>query len=186
MGQVIVKVNGRAFPLTCDDGQEPRIRRLAQYVDAKVGEFVRRRRPGRRSAAAAARRAGHRRRAVGRQRGAAAGAQPQRAPPAAGVPRRRRRPRHAQHGRAHRVYCGAHRDTLALRCGVGLRGALGRIIPRGRYLPLGSCPCRSRGFDTWRPPATAGHGGFATPTAEAAPPRSFASASARLRSVRRS
>ena len=24
----------------CDDGQEPRIRRLAQYVDAKVGEFV--------------------------------------------------------------------------------------------------------------------------------------------------
>ena len=41
MGQVIVKVNGREFPLSCADGQEPRIRRLAQYVDAKVGEFTR-------------------------------------------------------------------------------------------------------------------------------------------------
>ncbi|HKS90105.1 MAG TPA: cell division protein ZapA [Stellaceae bacterium] len=40
MGQVVVKVNGRDFPLSCADGQEPRIRRLAQYVDAKIGEFV--------------------------------------------------------------------------------------------------------------------------------------------------
>ena len=40
MGQVVVKVNGREFPLTCADGQEPRIRRLAQYVDAKIGEFA--------------------------------------------------------------------------------------------------------------------------------------------------
>ena len=40
MGQVVVKVNGRDFPLTCADGQESRIRRLAQYVDAKVGEFT--------------------------------------------------------------------------------------------------------------------------------------------------
>jgi cell division protein ZapA len=40
MGQVSVLVNGRAFTVTCDDGQEPRIRRLAQYVDTKVGEFV--------------------------------------------------------------------------------------------------------------------------------------------------
>ena len=39
MGQVVVKVNGRDFALSCADGQEPRIRRLAQYVDAKVGEF---------------------------------------------------------------------------------------------------------------------------------------------------
>src|SRR5215472_18791635 len=35
------------------------------------------------------------------------------------------------------------------------------MLPRGRFLPLGSRLCRSRGFDTWRPPATAGHGGFA-------------------------
>jgi cell division protein ZapA len=40
MGQVSVPVNGRSFTLACDDGQEPRIRRLAQYVDAKVAEFV--------------------------------------------------------------------------------------------------------------------------------------------------
>ena len=40
MGQVVVKVNGREFPLSCADGQEARIRRLAQYVDAKVGEFT--------------------------------------------------------------------------------------------------------------------------------------------------
>ncbi len=40
MGQVVVKVNGRDFALSCADGQEPRIRRLAQYVDAKIGEFT--------------------------------------------------------------------------------------------------------------------------------------------------
>ncbi len=40
MGQVVVKVNGRDFALSCADGQEPRIRRLAQYVDAKIGEFI--------------------------------------------------------------------------------------------------------------------------------------------------
>jgi len=40
MSQVVVKVNGREFPLSCADGQEARIRRLAQYVDAKVGEFT--------------------------------------------------------------------------------------------------------------------------------------------------
>ena len=40
MGQVVVKINGRDFVLRCADGQEPRLRRLAQYVDAKIGEFV--------------------------------------------------------------------------------------------------------------------------------------------------
>jgi cell division protein ZapA len=40
MGQVSVPVNGRSYALSCDDGQETRIRRLAQYVDAKVAEFV--------------------------------------------------------------------------------------------------------------------------------------------------
>jgi cell division protein ZapA len=40
MGQVVVTVNGRAFPLSCADGEEQRIRRLAQYVDGKVGDFV--------------------------------------------------------------------------------------------------------------------------------------------------
>ena len=40
MGQVSVPINGRSFTVICDDGQEPRIRRLAQYVDAKIGQFV--------------------------------------------------------------------------------------------------------------------------------------------------
>jgi len=41
MAQVSLTVNGRPFALTCDDGQEARIRRLGEYVDAKVAEFVR-------------------------------------------------------------------------------------------------------------------------------------------------
>jgi cell division protein ZapA len=41
MAQVVVTVNGRAFELSCTDGEESRIRRLAQYVDGKVGEFAR-------------------------------------------------------------------------------------------------------------------------------------------------
>jgi cell division protein ZapA len=40
MGQISLTVNGRPFAVTCDDGQEARIRRLGQYVDAKVAEFV--------------------------------------------------------------------------------------------------------------------------------------------------
>jgi cell division protein ZapA len=40
MGQVAVTVNGRPFKIACDDGQEPRIRRLAQYVDGRVAEFI--------------------------------------------------------------------------------------------------------------------------------------------------
>ncbi|HWB52428.1 MAG TPA: cell division protein ZapA [Stellaceae bacterium] len=40
MGQVVVTVNGRAFPLNCADGEEPRIRRLAGYVDGKITDFV--------------------------------------------------------------------------------------------------------------------------------------------------
>jgi cell division protein ZapA len=40
MAEVIVKVNGRDFPLSCANGQEARTRRLAQYVDGKIGEFA--------------------------------------------------------------------------------------------------------------------------------------------------
>jgi cell division protein ZapA len=40
MGQISLTVNGRPFALICEDGQEARIRRLGQYVDAKVAEFV--------------------------------------------------------------------------------------------------------------------------------------------------
>jgi cell division protein ZapA len=41
MGQLSLTVNGRPFMVTCDDGQEARIRQLGQYIDAKVAEFVR-------------------------------------------------------------------------------------------------------------------------------------------------
>ena len=40
MAEVIVKVNGRDFPLSCADGQETRTRRLARYVDSKIAEFT--------------------------------------------------------------------------------------------------------------------------------------------------
>ena len=40
MAEVVITINGRAFPLTVADGEEPRIRRLASYVDGKIGEFV--------------------------------------------------------------------------------------------------------------------------------------------------
>ena len=40
MARLAVRVNGRDFALVCADGQEPRLRHLAQYVDAKLGEFA--------------------------------------------------------------------------------------------------------------------------------------------------
>jgi cell division protein ZapA len=41
MAQVSLTINGRSFAVTCEDGQEARIRRLGQYIDAKIAEFVR-------------------------------------------------------------------------------------------------------------------------------------------------
>ena len=40
MAEVVVRVNGRDFPLSCADGQETRTRRLAQHVDSKIMEFA--------------------------------------------------------------------------------------------------------------------------------------------------
>lgn len=40
MAEISVTVNGRAFALSCEDGQETRTRRLAQYIDGRVREFV--------------------------------------------------------------------------------------------------------------------------------------------------
>ncbi|HEY1799237.1 MAG TPA: cell division protein ZapA [Stellaceae bacterium] len=40
MALVTLKVNGRDFPVSCEDGQEPRLRRLAQYIDGKVQDFT--------------------------------------------------------------------------------------------------------------------------------------------------
>jgi cell division protein ZapA len=39
MGMVDVVVNGRTHTVQCDDGQEIRLKRLAQYVDGRVREL---------------------------------------------------------------------------------------------------------------------------------------------------
>jgi cell division protein ZapA len=39
MGMVDVTVNGRTHTVQCDDGQENRLKRLAQYVDGRVREL---------------------------------------------------------------------------------------------------------------------------------------------------
>jgi cell division protein ZapA len=40
MPQVKVEINGRAYAVQCDEGQEERVRGLAQYLEAKVTEFA--------------------------------------------------------------------------------------------------------------------------------------------------
>lgn len=41
MAQVTVTVNGRGYPVACDEGEQARITELARYVDAKVRGFAR-------------------------------------------------------------------------------------------------------------------------------------------------
>jgi len=41
MAQVAVTINGRAYPVACNDGEEQRIAELARYVDGKVRTFAR-------------------------------------------------------------------------------------------------------------------------------------------------
>ena len=40
MGQVNVMVNGRAYSVGCDDGEEAHVAELAEYVDMRVREMV--------------------------------------------------------------------------------------------------------------------------------------------------
>jgi cell division protein ZapA len=40
MAQIMLTINGRSYPIACDDGQEDRIRQLGQYIDRKVTEFA--------------------------------------------------------------------------------------------------------------------------------------------------
>jgi len=40
MGQVNVTINGRAYQVACDDGQEQHLTALAAYVDRRVGELT--------------------------------------------------------------------------------------------------------------------------------------------------
>ena len=144
MGQVVVKVNGRDFALSCADGQEPRIRRLAQYVDAKIGEFTK-----------ALGQVGEARLillaalVIADELSDANEALPAGAQPHARRWRSRRWPcgrgdrsgrlRHPRHRRPHREHCGAHRDILG-RERVELRGALGRLYPGADIYRLGAVP----------------------------------------------
>jgi len=39
MGQVSVRINGRAYPIACDDGQEGHLIRLAEFIDKRIGQL---------------------------------------------------------------------------------------------------------------------------------------------------
>jgi cell division protein ZapA len=41
MAQVVATINGRSYPIACNEGEEQRIGELARYVDAKVKSFAR-------------------------------------------------------------------------------------------------------------------------------------------------
>lgn len=40
MATVEVTINGRSYPIACEDGQEDHLRQLAGYVDKRVQELV--------------------------------------------------------------------------------------------------------------------------------------------------
>jgi cell division protein ZapA len=40
MGMVDIQVNGRRHQVQCGDGEEPRLRRLAAYIDSCAGKLV--------------------------------------------------------------------------------------------------------------------------------------------------
>jgi cell division protein ZapA len=40
MPEIHLTVNGRSYPVSCKEGEESRIKELAQYVDRKTQEFV--------------------------------------------------------------------------------------------------------------------------------------------------
>jgi cell division protein ZapA len=41
MAQITITINGRTYPVACNDGEEHRTEELGRYVDAKVRSFVR-------------------------------------------------------------------------------------------------------------------------------------------------
>jgi cell division protein ZapA len=40
MAQLSVNINGRAYDVACEDGQEERLSQLAQYVDGRLSEIA--------------------------------------------------------------------------------------------------------------------------------------------------
>jgi len=41
MPELHLTINGRTYPVACEDGQEQRLKELAQYLDRKTTDFVR-------------------------------------------------------------------------------------------------------------------------------------------------
>jgi cell division protein ZapA len=41
MPQVSITINGRAYPVACDEGEEERIRELGRIIDSRVANFAR-------------------------------------------------------------------------------------------------------------------------------------------------
>lgn len=41
MGEVALSINGRSYPIACDDGQERRVRDLGKRVDERLREIAR-------------------------------------------------------------------------------------------------------------------------------------------------
>jgi cell division protein ZapA len=40
MAQVTITINGRPYPMSCDDGEEEHVRELAQFIDGQVQNLV--------------------------------------------------------------------------------------------------------------------------------------------------
>ena len=40
MSEISVNINGRQYPITCEEGEEEHIVRLARYIDKRVKEFA--------------------------------------------------------------------------------------------------------------------------------------------------
>lgn len=40
MAVISLTINGRSYEVTCDDGQEPHLEKLAEYIDEKVRELA--------------------------------------------------------------------------------------------------------------------------------------------------
>ena len=40
MAQISVRINGRAYPIVCDDGQEAHLAKLAEFVDKRIEQLA--------------------------------------------------------------------------------------------------------------------------------------------------
>lgn len=40
MAQTAVRINGRSYPIVCDDGQEAHLAHLAEFIDKRVGQLA--------------------------------------------------------------------------------------------------------------------------------------------------